>query len=187
MSTVLSVPRGGVDQPPLQLDMKLLHEAEGRLNEVRVVTPVTAIELTGFFNEACNLSNKYLAWVEYEIIQAKRNYDLARATVILEKSVDEYEKQKARFKELGVKFNEDFREAMVIKDIECMQRKDVLDALEAVKFLIEAKSKSFERAYYACRLISDNKNRSAASPNFSGVIGQTYDTLQDNFMGERRK
>jgi hypothetical protein len=167
--------------------MKPLHEAENRLSEVRIVSPATAPELTGYFNEVCNLSNKYLAWIEYEIIQAKKNYDLAKATVILEKSIDEYERQKIRFKELGVKFNEDFREAMIIKDTECQLRKENVDSLEAVKALIEAKSKSFERAYYACRLIADNKNRAAASPNFSGIIGQTYDSPQENFMGERKR
>jgi hypothetical protein len=186
-NSTITVPRGGIGQPPLQLDMKLLLEAEVRLQEVRIVNPSTAPELTGYFNEACNMSNKYLAWIEYEIIQAKKNYDLARAVVILEKSIDEYEKQKNRFKELGIKFNEDFREAMVIRDEECQTKKDTIDSLEAVKTLIEAKSKSFERAYYACRLIADNKNRVAASPNFSGVIGQTYDYPQDNFMGERKK
>ncbi len=187
MANVLHVPRGGLNQPPLQLDMSPIHEAESRLHEVRIASPGTAPELTGYFNESCNVANKYLAWIEYEILQAKKNYDLARATVILEKSIEEFERQKARFKELGVKFNEDFREAMVIKDLDCQARKDTVDSLEAVKALLEAKAKSFERAYYACRLIADNKNRTAASPNFSGAIGQTYEMPQDNFMGERKR
>ena len=182
-NTLLAVPRGKANLEPLQLDMTLVYEAEGRLFEVRTVSPATAPELTGYFNEACNLSTKYLAWIEYEILQAEKGFNLAKATVILDKAPEEYKKIAGT----GIKFNEDFREALIARDLECQDRLDALNGLQAIKALIESKSKSFERAYYACRHIAESKQKTAAMPNFSGTIGQTYEDEQNNFMGQRKR
>ncbi|RLF66579.1 MAG: hypothetical protein DRN30_01850 [Thermoplasmata archaeon] len=142
--SLLEIPRGDADRGLLQLDMSLIYQAEGRISETRVANPATAAELTATFNEACNTATKYIAWIKYEILRARRNYDLAKATVIIDKLPEEA----ARMKEAGIKSNPDFREALISRDAECRQSKDIWDALEATKTFIEAKVKTFERSYW---------------------------------------
>jgi len=175
----LMVPRGLPNLAPLTLDMTLIYEAENRLFEVSLANPSNAAQLQGYFNNACNLTTKYLAWIEYEILNAKKHFDLAKATVILEKSIEEWNKIKSS----GVKYNEDFREAMVSRDSDCQLRLDTLNALIASKSLLESKVKSFTRAYYTCQSVSSSRGNSAGSSRIGGNIGQTFDEPQANFMG----
>jgi hypothetical protein len=168
--------------------MTLVYAAERRLNEVAIVSPGTAPELIGYFNEACNTTTKYLAWVEYEILMAQKHYELARAHVILEKAPEAY----GKIKDKGIKFNEDFREALMATDIECQGRLDTLNALKAVRVLLENKAKSFERGYYACKTTWDRKQHQAASPNFGGLLESNLPTshggtVGDSFIGERKR
>jgi hypothetical protein len=165
------------------LEMALVYQAEQRLHEVKIASPASAPELSGFFNEACNMTTKYLAWVEYEILQAKKYFDLAKAAVVLEKAPEEYKK----FKDSGIKFNEDFREAVIARDTDCQARLDIMNSLQAIKAILEGKMKAFERAHYAVRNVSDNRNRIAAAPNLNGTIGMTTDLPQSNFMGARNR
>lgn len=153
----LEVPRGDLDSPPLLLDMTKIYQAENRISEIRVANLATAADLQAVFNEACNTGNKYVAWLKYEILRAKRNFDLAKATVMIDKLPLEV----AKLKEAGMKDNADFRSAIIDKDPECRSTKDVLDVLEATKTFIEVKVKSFERSYWdtkehAKKLMGDN-------------------------------
>jgi len=164
---VLEVPRGDLGASPLQLKMAPLYEAELRISETRVSNPATAAELMAVFNEACHTSTKYISWIKYEILRAKRNYELAKATVLIDKLPDEV----AKLKEVGIKDNADFRAALVNRDKECRTYKDFLDVLEATKTFIEAKLKTFERSYWDSkengkRLLSD-----PAMPNTSIQAG----------------
>ena len=175
---ILHVPRGKTGLPPLPVDMTRIYEGEGRLKEIAYVTPVTSRELSSYFNEVCNEANKYIAWVEYEILQATKTFDLCRAKVILEKAPAEA--QKLKDSGLG-KPNEDWREALVTMDEDCQAALDSLNNLKAIKALLESKAKTFERAYFSAKLNNDEKTM--ASPNFSGTIGQLSDP-QKNFMGK---
>lgn len=140
----LEIPRGDPGLGSLLLDMTKIYEAESRISETRVSNPATSAELTSVFNEACSVSTKYIAWVKYEILKAKRNYDLAKATVIIDKLPDEI----AKLKESGLKDNADFRSALIDRDVDCRKYRDISDALEAVKSFLEAKVKTFERSYW---------------------------------------
>jgi hypothetical protein len=176
----LMVPRGVPGLTALKLDMSEVYEAERRLSEVANANPVVASQLMGYFNKACSDVNKYLAWIEYEILQAKKFYSLSRATVILEKAPAEF----AKIKDIGgMKYNEDFRDAVVAKDLECQQRLDTLNMLEATKVLLTSKSWSFIRAFNACQSMWENRDIRAAQPILNGNIGQTYDQPQESFMG----
>jgi hypothetical protein len=180
-TSTLLIPRGIPGLSPMSLDMGLIYAAENRLSEVSMVSPGSAPELIGYFNEACNTTTKYLAWVEYEILMAHKHFDLAKAHVILEKAPEAY----SAVKDKGIKFNEDFRSALVTLDHECQSRLDVVNALQAVKALLEAKAKSFERAYYACKTIWDKKNSVAAMPNLSGLLETPSNS--NSFIGERKR
>jgi hypothetical protein len=178
---LLTLQRVSPTAPGLTLDMSILREAEARLQEVKMVSPVTAPELGAYFNEACTTGTKYMAWIEYEILQAEKAFDLAKAAVILDKAPEEFKK----LKDTGIKFNEDFRNALMARDPDCQYALDVLNSMKAAKSLISGYADSFKRAHYSCKAISDRKNQSAASPNMSGYVGQTYNEEQFDFMGKK--
>jgi hypothetical protein len=175
-SKLLFVPRGHTGLKPLELDMTAIYRAESRINELAYLTPMAATELRAVFNSSANDAAKYLAWVEHELNVAKKYFDLARATVILDKAPDEFQKVKDK----GIKFNEDFRDALVARDHTCSELNDKIMSLNAIKAFIEAKLKTFIRSYYAAESIAENKSRIAASPNLSASVGETN---FENLMG----
>ena len=180
--TNLIIPRGTPNLARITLDLTDVYEGERRLVEVRAVNPLTAPELMGYFNEVCNTTTKYMAWIEYEILQAKKYVDLAKATVILERAPAAF----THLKDSGIKYNEDFRDAVVTQDQDYQKALDTLNQLTATKSLLESKSWSFIRAYNACKFVATSRGQIAASPNLNGAIGQTYEEPQDNFMGKSR-
>lgn len=164
--------------------MALLYEADSRMHEVRLVSQATCKELGGLFNQACNLSGKYLAWVEYELLRAEKNHNLNRATVILEKAPLEA----VKLKQMGIKLNEDIREALIAKDPECDRSLDILNSLKAIKALLTSSYWSYKSAYESA---DENANRrtTTPTPNLGGEIGRLTDAPQPNFMGsgERKR
>lgn len=169
-SKILEIPRGDLGLDSLLLDMTKIYEAESRISETRVSNPATSSELTSVFNEACSVSTKYIAWVKYEILKAKRNYDLAKATVIIDKLPDEI----AKLKESGLKDNADFRSALIDRDSDCMKYRDISESLEAVKSFLEAKVKTFERSYWDSKENTKKLINPAATGQFNhgeGNIG----------------
>jgi hypothetical protein len=164
----------------LEMPMGLIDQAESRLHEIRLVSPATANELKGLFNEAANKSSKYIAWIEYEILKAQKQYDLDRATVILDKAPVEA----VKLKEHGIKMNEDLREALISRDEDCQYALDILNALKAAKALLESNYWSFIRAFNSADHVSQQKTFTP-TPNFGGTIGQTYNVPQANFLGHK--
>jgi hypothetical protein len=187
VSDSLTIPRGTPGQPAIALNMGEVYTAERRLNEVSLATPDTAPMLMGYFNEVCNTTTKYLSWVEYEILMAQKNHELAKATVILERSVEEFKK----LKDTGIKYNEDFRNAVVARDPDCQSTLDTLNALMAVRALLDSKARTFVRAYNATRSLAERRSLNAAMPNLNFREGDTYTQpftapaapAQDDFIG----
>lgn len=157
----LEVPRGDPAAGSLLLDMTMIHKAESRIYETKVMNTAALPELRGSFNEASGVLAKYLAWIKYEILISKRNFDLAKATVIIDKLPSEIE----RLKELKIKDNADFRSALISKDLNCRTHGDITLALEAVKCFLEAKNKTLERAYWDCKENADKLLK--LNPNMS--------------------
>jgi len=162
-SKILEVPRGSLEGLPLQLDMTKLYEAESRMHEITTSNIATVAELKSVFNEACNTGNKYIAWIGGELLNAKRAFDLAKATVILDKLPDEVAKLKAA----GLKDNADFRSAMVDRDEECRKVKEIIDVLETVKEFLQAKVKSFDRSYWDSKENAKRLMGAAGTPIFN--------------------
>jgi hypothetical protein len=177
--TDLIIPRGLPDLAPIRLEMQTIYSAEGRLSETKMVNSVTAVELMASFNEASNITSKYLSWVEYEILQAKKTLDLAKATVILDKMPAEA----IRLKDSGIKMNEDHRSAMITRDADCQKSLDILNGLEAVKAYLTAKNRTFERGYYLCR---DAMTKKGITLPMNGYEGMTT-APQSNFMGQDQR
>jgi hypothetical protein len=177
-STILVVPRGKAQLAPLNLEMKRIYEGESRLKEVAYVTPITAQELSSFFNQVCNETTKYEAWIEYEILRSQERIDTIKAGIIIDKMPELAQK----LKESGQKPSEDWRAAIVALDPEYRSAVEILNALKAVKMLLHNKSETFKRAYFSASKISDDKKKISATPNLNGNIGQLSDP-QTNFMG----
>jgi hypothetical protein len=175
MSRIMEIPRGGPVGSPLSLDMEPIYSGESRLEEIRMVSPETAPELMGYFNVACNTATKYLSWIEYEILQAEKHFELAKATVILDKSPEIFNK----LKESGVKPNEDVRNALIARDEECQLYLDKLNQLKAVRMILDSKAKSFIRAHNAAKVIFERKSFVAASPN----LGTSYNKMDGLAIG----
>lgn len=177
--TMLIVPRGLANQPPLSLDMSVVYVAEARIAETKSVTPMTAGELRGTFNEACNEVTKFLAWIKYEILMAKKELDLIKSEI----TIDEYPDELVKLREKGLKDNADYRDAFVRRNQKYQNQQQILLTLEATEQLLHSKSKTFERAYWDCRDIAKLRDREASLPNFSVHEGCTTEP-QSNFMGK---
>lgn len=156
----LLLPKGTLtDKSPLVVDMKYIHMMETRLEDVKVASPDNAAELMGSFNMAANTAMKALANIQYELLMAKQGFDKRKAILILE----ELPKKAQELKESGVKTNEDVREALITLDKEAFMFRDRIDCLTAAMALIEAKIKSFVRAYNVAKTISETRKLNATS------------------------
>jgi len=162
-SRLITVQRGNPTHGVLSLDMSKVYEVEQRITETRTVNPMTAPELRSVFNEACSLATKYIAWVKYEILNAKKNLDLVRAEILLDKLPSILKD----LKDQGIKDSADIRDSIVKRDTEYQTALDVLNTLEATKQLLDSKAKTFERAYWDCRDLAKDKGRIANSVNLS--------------------
>ncbi len=176
---VLSVPRGTPGKNTLDLDMSMIDQAEVRLPEVGLVSAATRSELQSLYNVAANEAGKYMGWIEYEILRAKKELKKARSNVIMGVGMEEAKK----LKELGMKMNEDLREALISRDPICDDLQDRLDALSATKMVLEEHKWSFIRAFNSIAEVSNGKS-GQPTPNFATQVGQTYNLPQPNFMGK---
>lgn len=178
-TTSLSVPRGTPGLVGMSLDMTLVYEAERRLTDLRSVNHETAPELMLYFNNSLNQIAKYMAWVEYEILNAEKYYGIAKAEVMLDKAPELF---KTRYKETGIKFNEDFREAVVAKDQTCQERLDTLNYLKAVKVFLENKASAFAKAHYTAKASLEHRRGINPMPNLTGTVGELAN-VGEGFMG----
>ncbi len=163
LGTSLTVPRGVPNLDPLILDMTRIYTAEGRIGETKSVNSLTAPELKATFNEACSITTKYMAWIKYEILMAEKYLALAKAEVIIDKLPNKIQE----LKEKGIKDNSDIRDALVVRDPDYQARQNALYALEAVKALLDSKAKTFERAYWDCRSIAEDRDKFSGYPSTS--------------------
>jgi hypothetical protein len=156
----------------LNYSMEEIHKAEARLMEVAIVNPVTANELSAFFNTACSTTSKTLGMLEYELSKCKKNYDLAKASVVLDKLPAEI----IKLRDQGIKPNEDWREAFITRDEECSLWQESIEQLKAAQAFLASKLKCFERAYYSCYKEKDRKQFTPTT-NITGHIGMTDNAI----------
>ena len=172
------LPRGDLRHGPnLVLDMYFLDYAESRLPEVRISNPATSKELEALFNEAANLANKYIGWINYEMLYLQKAFDLDKAVVM----IDKIPLEAPKFKELGIKMNEDYRDAFIARDPACAASIDKLNTCKAYIKILEASASSFIRAHYSARGIAETKSNTP-SQNMTTTLDST--TAQGtNLMG----
>ena len=159
----LHLPKGDGISSALILDLEPIYYAESRLHDIKTVTPMTAPELMGTFNEAANTVATYRAKLQYEMLVAKQNFDRRKAIVVL----DEMPELLKQLAERGMKSNEDVREAIITKDAECFKFRDRFEYLQATDTLLESKIKTFVRAYNAAKNVAESRSYMAAAPRLS--------------------
>lgn len=153
------------------IDLRPINLAESRLFEISTVTPVTANELCSFFNQTIYYATNQIGLIQWEINKAQKQYDLSKATVILDKLPE----AAAKLKESGQKANDQWRDAMITRDEECTYWKDIIDQLQAFEKLLQAKHKAFERAYFLA--YKEKENRVTNRVMSTTVVGGEFKPL----------
>lgn len=139
----------------LRFNMVKIYDAERRLPEIRGLNASVAADLKFQFLEAQADVLKYLSTIRYQFLLAKRNYDVARATALLDKFPD----YAASLKEDGRKENEAIREAFLIRDADVLRCREIMESLDAIKVYMENKEKTLDRAYWECKSSLEDHNK----------------------------
>lgn len=184
MSRFLSIPRGLPDKEPVQFDMHRIDYAESRLPEVKVLNLGVVADLKSVFAEAMSDLGRYLATTRFEYLQAKQQMELARAEALLDRYPDYV---RTTLKDNGMKDNSDIRESFINRDPTFAHWQSIINHLEAMVGLLEAKNKTVERAYWDCRsnmedLVKINNSRSFNSESFHGSIAEPIQQPQPQEM-----
>ncbi len=158
----LEIPSNSPGQS-LKFNMAKIYDAERRLPEIRGLNPSVAADLKFQFLEAQADVLKYLALLRYQFLTAKRNYDVARATALLDKFPD----FAASLKEDGRKENESIREAFLIRDADVLRCREIMEAMDATKVYMENKEKTLDRAYWECKGSLEDHNKILAGRPFN--------------------
>lgn len=166
----IMVPRGIPGLGMFTIEMTEIYAAESRLKEISVVSGEASRELMGYYVDAISNVNRYLGWVTYELLHAQKYLKLAKAEVIIDKMPD----QLIELKKKGQKDNADLREALVYRDSAFQQQLDTFNGLTALKAMLEAKVKTFEKAHYACKAVYDTI-KTAPQQNLTATVGELGD------------
>lgn len=163
-------------------DTSFVYEVEGRIEEVRFVTPHKAPELLAYFNRAWLRLGEIISRLEEMLAKAKTKQELAKASVLLDRC-DHILKEK------GLKPSVDLREAVVSQDADYQKATAEMEGLKAAVALFEIKHKGIEMAYLSVRKIvgestynmknSSNHNRGSDSTPVGGVRGEYGRTSED--------
>ena len=151
----LTIPAFG-KSPALTLDMGKIREAEERLVEAKTVNPVTYADLEHSFNEAYRDLKRHLASLGFQITQAEKAIQDAKANVLL----DTYP---AYLEANGIKKtqdNSDLRNAFMSRDPAYNAALDRLNQLKAMEAMMDGKIKVIENTCrYICLLYTSPSPR----------------------------
>lgn len=161
--TFLEIPTGKLDNPTIKFNMAKIYEAEKRLPEIRTLNSSVAVDLKCQFLEAHADALKYLSILKYQYLLAKRQFDIATATALLDKYPD-YAKN---LKESGMKDNEDIRKCFLNRDADVLKWREVLDAVNATTVYMENKEKVMDRAYWECKSSLETHGKLMGNQPFS--------------------
>ncbi len=124
--------------PELSLDMGKIREAERRIIEAKMVSPVTYADLEHSFNEAYRDLKRHLSSIGYQIALAEKAIEEAKATVLLDK-YPEFMAGKPKSHD-----NADLRKAFLMRDDDYVSSLDRLNQLKALESNFDGKIKTFE-------------------------------------------
>jgi hypothetical protein len=124
--------------PQLHLDMSVIREAESRLIEAKTVSPVTYPDLSHCYNESYRTLKTHLSNLGYQLLQAEKAVEEAKADVILGSYAEFLE---GKPKSAG---STDLRNAFLTRDKAYNEALDRTHQLRAVISNFEGKVKVLE-------------------------------------------
>lgn len=120
------------------MQMESIVRAESRFHEAQFVNPATYVELEHVLNEAYRDLRRHLSTIGYQITQAKKAIELAKADVFLGSYAD-FMQGKPKSHD-----NLDLRNAFLIKDDHYVAALDRLNQLLALETHFDGKIKAIE-------------------------------------------
>jgi hypothetical protein len=124
--------------PELRLEMDKIIEAEHRIHESKMVSPVTYADLEHCYNEAYRDLRRHLSSIGYQIALADKALEEAKATVLLDKY--------PAFMDGKPKSHDsaDLRRAFLTRDSDYNEALDRINQLKALESNFDGKIKVFE-------------------------------------------
>lgn len=122
----------------LTFPMEKIIEAESRFPEVQMVNPATYVDLEHSFNEAYRELRKHLSVIGFQITQAQKELEMAKADVLLGSYAD-FMKDKPKYHD-----NADNRSAFLIRDEKYVAAMDRVAQLKAIESHWDGKVKALE-------------------------------------------
>lgn len=124
--------------PEISMELEPIREAEMRMHEAKMVNPITYVELEHVYNEAYRVLKRHLSTIGYQITQAQKAMDQARADVILGSYADfMHGKPKSHD-------NADLRNAYLMRDADYLAALDRLNQMKAIESHFDGKIKTLE-------------------------------------------
>lgn len=154
LGTLLKIPRGTPNMPPLEFELGEVNSLEARKNEISFATKVTAPELMQIFNSGYCMVQRMMAQISFEYTQAVKHANKRKSIVILEVAPVMLQ-QKGLISKKSPAGNEDLRNAVLNQDQEYLDLTDKVNMLEAAYEFLKSKAKGFEMAYSAAKKIFD--------------------------------
>jgi hypothetical protein len=137
-SLEITVPEFSGLSEEIRLDMTYIYQAEHRLVEAKTVNPSTYSELSYCFNEAYRNCKKHLSTLGYQKVRTERQLERERARIVLDVIPE-------KLKEVGKGSNNaDFRNAIIVQDVEHTKCQERVDMLNALIVFMEGRIKVFE-------------------------------------------
>lgn len=146
--------------PALPLDMGKIREAQRRTTEAQHVSPVTYAELEHCFNEGYRDLKRHLSSIGFQITQAQKAMEIAKADVILDK-YPAYLEGKPKSTD-----NADRRNAFLARDVEFQAALDRFNQLKAIESNFDGKIKELENVCRYMRKKMDLLIRSGVPTNY---------------------
>ena len=164
--TTVKLPGPKPGTPDIVLELGAILIAEQRQNEVAFVTPIKAPELLALFNATWRDVDKLVKELVAARIQAERELERRRATLLLNEVED-------ILKTCKISSTKDTRDAAIALDKTYQDLQDRVDQIEAAGEYLKGKLKSFENAFTSVKKIMGddayNMSTRIGNPNLSGT------------------
>ncbi len=126
--------------PAFPIDMSKIVEAERRIIEAKMVSPITYAELEHVFNESYRDLRRHMSAVGSLLLTADKAIETAKSDIMLDR-YPEYLETKGIKK---TQDNADLRKAFMMRDPEYLAALDRINQLKAVESLLDSKIKVME-------------------------------------------
>lgn len=168
--SVLSCPAGRPEHPPLRIDLAKVLTAEGRQEEVSIVSAVKAPELLWYFNRVWRDLGDIINGLTTERRYAERAVEQRKAVIMLDIIPEMLAAKK-------LSSNEANREAVISQDIEYNDLLDRLQQIEAVIEHLKLKQSSFEKSFSSVKAyLRQSSNYMSNNPNSNLSSGSSKPT-----------